>query len=180
MGLKLITPPIEEPVSVDYAKQYIREYSDDLNEQISGLIKSARTTAEQFQNTAYLTQVWQLSMDEFPDDWEEIPLPPLQKIDTVKYYDYYGNQTVMSVSDFEVDTSCTPAKFRLKPTKFFPSVALRDQSPFIITFTCGYTTPEQVPQDVKTAICEYVKALFDGKEIPKTFEQLLWYGRVMV
>jgi len=50
---------------------------DDL---ITALIVAAREYAEGFQNRAYITQTWQLWLDDWPGrDYIEIPLPPLQE-----------------------------------------------------------------------------------------------------
>ncbi len=50
-------------------------YEDSL---ITGFITAAREYCEGYQNRAYITQTWELLLDEFPDSVIQIPLPPLQ------------------------------------------------------------------------------------------------------
>jgi uncharacterized phiE125 gp8 family phage protein len=176
VGLKLISPPIFEPVTVEYAKDYLREYSDDLDGQIVGLISSVRLTAENFLNSAILTQTWEYSIDELPCGLFKLPMPPLQKVNSVKFYDSNNAETVIAEKDYKVYNSAFIAHMKIVN---YPNTAPREVGALVINFTAGYTTAEQVPQDIKTAICEGVKALYDGKDLPPLFERLLWFRRCL-
>lgn len=77
MGLKLITPPAIEPVSLPDIKQHLRIDSDLEDAVLSGFITAAREYCESYQNRVFITQTWDLFLDDFPDSPFKIPLPPL-------------------------------------------------------------------------------------------------------
>src|ERR1035441_8272837 len=95
MALKLYTPPSVEPVTLDEAKTHLKQDSSDDDLYISGLIAVARQYCEEFQRRAYVTQTWELWLDQFPPYDQvvnnfhshiDIPFPPLASISSVKYY----------------------------------------------------------------------------------------------
>jgi hypothetical protein len=78
MGLKLKTGPASEPVTLQEAKDHLRVDLDDEDSVIEGFIKAARTDCENLQNRAYISQTWELWLDEWPDeDYIVLPRPPL-------------------------------------------------------------------------------------------------------
>uniref|UniRef100_A0A6M3K180 Putative head-tail connector n=1 Tax=viral metagenome TaxID=1070528 RepID=A0A6M3K180_9ZZZZ len=62
--------------SVTVIKKAGPAVEDDL---LTALITTAREDCEDFQNRAYITQIWELWLDAWPDDFIKIPLPPLQE-----------------------------------------------------------------------------------------------------
>ena len=78
MGLQLVTPPAAEPVSLSEAKEHSRITGTDEDDLITTFIEAAREYCEEYQNRAYITQTWDLSLDEFPDSPYSLPKPPLQ------------------------------------------------------------------------------------------------------
>lgn len=68
MALKLITPPKEEPVSLDEAKADLRVDSDFLDHDalIQGYITAGRMQAETICRRVFVTQSWCLTVDRFP------------------------------------------------------------------------------------------------------------------
>jgi hypothetical protein len=80
--LKLSTAPTTEPVTVAEAKAHLRVDAEVAEEDtlIAAYISAAREYCEGFQNRAYVTQTWELWLDEWPEtDHIDIPLPPLQE-----------------------------------------------------------------------------------------------------
>ena len=77
MGLKLITPPAIEPVSLPEIKQHLRIDSDLEDALLLDFITAAREYCESYQNRVFITQTWDLFLDDFPDSPFKIPLPPL-------------------------------------------------------------------------------------------------------
>lgn len=78
MGLKLSVAPVEEPVTLQEAKDHLRVDSDDEDLHITRLIKAARVDCENYQNRSYMPQTWELWQDAFPDkDDIVLPRPPL-------------------------------------------------------------------------------------------------------
>jgi hypothetical protein len=79
MAIKIVTAPTAEPVTITEAKSQLRVDIGDDDAFIAEQIKAAREDCASFQNRCYYTTVYELWLDEFPeDDHIDIPLPPLQ------------------------------------------------------------------------------------------------------
>lgn len=178
MALKLIMGPTTEPVTLAEAKTAIDELTNDRDSKITSAIKAGREAAEDYQNRRYVTQTWELTLDELP----ELPLklgdPPLQSVEFVRLYDVDGNETSVPVSDFMVDMDSEPGMITFKRGKSWPAIELRDSSCFKVQFKVGVlaTDTAKIPERVKQAICVYVGYKVDGKEtdpIPASFYNLL-------
>jgi len=96
MRLKLITAPDIEPVTLDEAKNHLKIDSSEDNSLISALIVTARQLAEKETNRAFITQTWEMYLDEVGNEIE-IPKPPLQSIVSIK--------TISTVESYVDETS---------------------------------------------------------------------------
>lgn len=141
MSLQLITPPSWEPVSLALAKNHLRVDIDEDDNLIAGLIAAARVYCEKFQNRAYLEQTWDLWLDSFPlEDSITIPLPPLQSVVSIKYYDADDTEYTLSADDYIVDGVSQPGRIILGNDKSWPGTALKAAQAVVIRFTAGYAT----------------------------------------
>ena len=184
MGLKLITEPAAEPVTLAEAKSHLRITASDEDANITTWIKTAREYCEGYQNRAYITQTWELALDSFPiqqigqispgglSGWIQyeriikIPLPPLQSVTSIKYYDTSGTEKEFSSDDYEVDTYSQPGRISLGYGKSWPSIILRPVNGVIITFIVGYgDTADKVPEKVKQAIKVLIGELYEHREV---------------
>ena len=174
MGLKLITPPTTEPVSLSEAKEHSRITGTDEDELITTFIETAREYCEEYQNKAYITQTWDLSLDEFPDSPYSLPKPPLQSISSIKYYDQDGTEYEFNASDYLVDTASVKGRVSLAYGKSWPSVTLQPMNGVIIQFIAGYgDAGSDVPKRIRNAIKMLVEQIYENREatdIKKHFE----------
>lgn len=116
-GLTLVQAPTVEPITLATAKGFLNVSlgftRDDFY--IQSLISVARQHIESILRRALLTQVWQLSLQNFPgrnynswpesiteapDAWNKtayikLPLPPLQSVISLQYIDTTGKQYTM-------------------------------------------------------------------------------------
>lgn len=83
MRLKLKTAPTVEPITLEEAKLDLRIDSGDDNTLIASLIATARELAERETKRAFITQTWQMYLDQAPAIIE-IPKPPLQSVVSIK------------------------------------------------------------------------------------------------
>lgn len=83
MKLKLKTAPTVEPVTLEEAKLHLRVDSGDDNTLITALILTARQLAERETKRAFVTQTWQMYLDQ-ASAVIEIPKPPLQSVESIK------------------------------------------------------------------------------------------------
>ena len=167
MGLKLITAPQAEPITLAEAKSHLRITSTDEDALIETWIKAAREYCEGYQNRAYITQTWEMALDSFPSERiMKIPLPPLQSVTPIKYYDPQGTEKEFSSDDYEVDTYNQPGRISLGYGKSWPSETLRPVNGVIIEFKAGYgDTADTVPAKVKQAIKVLIGELYEHREV---------------
>jgi len=150
--LKLITGPAVEPVLPADVRAFGRISSDVTDGTLTSIIKSARDTAEGYQNRAYITQTWELVYDGFPVCPIQIPKPPLISLVSVTITDINGTVTTMTLTDFLVDTSGAIGTISLKYGKYWPSVT-PERAGVVIRVTCGYgAAAANVPDKIKEAI----------------------------
>jgi uncharacterized phiE125 gp8 family phage protein len=186
MALKLSVPPEAEPITLEEAKLHCKVEVDDDDDLIEALITAAREYCEGFQRRAYITQTWELWLDSFPSTPLTLPLPPLQSVDSIKYYDTDNIET--EFEEYYVDTNSEPGRLELNYGESWPTVILRDINSVCITFTAGYGGAGDVPQKVKQAILLIVSAWYENREnfistgampkdIPLGAASLLWMDR---
>ncbi len=186
MALKLKTAPTTEPVSLTEAKLHCKVEVDTDDTLITALIKAAREYCEGFQRRSYITTTWELWLDKFPDTPFAIPRPPLQSIDSIKYYDTANTEA--SFTAYYSDIKSEPGRLELNYLESWPSVTLRDINGVCITFKAGYGAAASVPQSVKQAMLLIIGAWYENreeiiatggmpKEIPLGASSLLWMER---
>jgi uncharacterized phiE125 gp8 family phage protein len=182
MGLKLVMAPSEEPVSLAEVKAYLRIDGTDFDTLLTGLIKAAREYCENFQNRAFVTQTWELTMDEFPDLPLKLPKPPLQSVVSIKYTDQNGAETVFDPSNYLVDPVSEPGRIAFAYGKSWPSVTLQPVNGVKIQFVAGYGAASAVPENVKQAMMIFVANRFenpDREDVPDVVHSLLWPERIV-
>lgn len=196
-SLKLIKPPIIEPVTVEEVKLYTHIDHDVDDKLIAQWIKSARTLAENYQSRAYYEQTWEMSFDCFPRLPLQFPRPPLVSIDFIKYYDSTNVITTLSLSDFIVDTNREPGRLMHTYLGTWPTTTLRTMDAVRIRYTCGYEgmfsndsttttySPDiiPIPDTVRDAIylyCAYRNENRSGEidQVPRHFFDLLRQDRM--
>ena len=186
MALKLITPPATEPVTMEEAKAHLGVNHTESDNQITDLITSAREYCEGYQNRAYITQTWDLWLDDWPDkDHIYIPRPPLQSVTHVKYYGTDNTEYTMGAADYFVDDKNEPGRVALAYNKSWPTTTLRPANGVVAQFVAGYGLAASVPQKVKQAILLKIELDFDEHEpaetdsLLKAIKRLLWLDRVV-
>lgn len=182
MGLKLITAPVEEPLTINEVKEYLRIDGTDFDNLLTSLIKSAREAAESFQNRVYITQTWELTLDYFPTLPLKFPKIPLQSVTSIKYFDINGIETTWDVSNYIVDSDSEPGRIAFSYGKSWPSVSLRPINAVKIQYIAGYGDSTDVPENVKLAMMVFIAHRFENPEqqdIPEAFYNLLWPDRMV-
>ncbi len=160
MGLKLITGPTEEPVSLAEAKAQLREKTTDNDTEITSLIPRARQYVEDFTHRALITQTWELALDAFPAWAICVPKAPLASVTSIQYVDVDGNTQMLASSDYVVDTKSEPGRITPAYGKSWPAT-LDGVNAVTITFTAGYGNAAAVPKPIVEAIELQVEILHD-------------------
>jgi uncharacterized phiE125 gp8 family phage protein len=171
----------------------VNEEDDD----ISDNIEAARTHCENFQNRAYVTQTWDLYLDQFPIGREiRIPKPPLQYIESISYQDPNGDTQVIGFLDvsgapilktdeYIVDIAAEPGRLVLKNGCAWPSTGDDIQS-VIIRFVAGYGSAGDVPKYVRKAMLLKIADLWEHRgdeledpKIENAIQSLLYPQRII-
>ena len=92
-----------------------------------------------------------------------LPLPPLQTIDSVKYYDTDGNLQTYASANYLVDTVSEPARLVPAYGTTWPSTQNRINA-VEVAFTCGYGLPTAVPQGIKHWMLVRIASLYEHRE----------------
>lgn len=165
--VRIITPPLFEPISLAEAKQQCRIAPGFTDEDllIAGYIKAAREYCAGLDWRAYCTQTLELWLDEWPcEDEIKIPRPPLQSVASVKYYDINDVEYTLSPTIYYVDTIHEPGTVHLRGYSMWPTTVLRDYNAVCVTFTAGWTTPELVPETIRQALRLVVGHFYENRE----------------
>ena len=166
MGLKLVTGPETEPISLAEAKNQCRVDSDitEDDDLITFLIGSAREKAEEQSNLALLTQTWDLVLDTWPEEELEIPLPPLQSIDSISYTLADGSVQTFDPDNYVVDTDNQPGRIALKSGVDWPSDELQPIAGIRIRFTCGFTQAADIPKNIILGMRLLIGHYYENRE----------------
>lgn len=129
-----------EPITLVEAKAHLRIDNGDLLEDgviVTPLITAAREYCENITGRALCPQ----TITAYPDDWGpwRLPRPPLLSIEKIQYYD--AQNTVYSLTDYQIDTA-----EGVVHVLTLPSVNLRAVNPIEITYKAGGACPMGVRQ----------------------------------
>jgi uncharacterized phiE125 gp8 family phage protein len=166
---------------VDIIKKGATSVEDTL---LTNLIQAAREYCEGFQNRAYINQTWYLWLDEWPD-YFDMPLPPLQSITSIKYYDTANAEGTVTATDYFVDTISN--RVVLAYGHSWPSTTLRAANGICVEYVCGYgATSSSVPMKVRHAMLLLIGYWYENREagsekpittVPLAVDSLLWMER---
>lgn len=158
----LTTPPAEEPIDINEAREHLRVDTVEDQVLIEGYIRGARSWVEKYIGRGLLTQTWTYRQDTFTD---EIVLPmaaPLQSITAVKYYDTAGDLQTLASSYYVADTSSVPGRLRRAPDQVWPAIQSDRELGVEITYVVGWTSAALVPAHIKLAILLLVGDLYEN------------------
>lgn len=188
MSLTLVTPPAVEPLTLDEAKQYLRVDVNTDDALIGALISSATDHIDGHSGVlgrALISQTWRLDLARFRDE-VKFPLPPLQSVASVKYYDTAGVLQTVASTVYEVIAGGTSGGrlCRLGDQSWPTDVNAYMAEPVQITFVAGYGDSwNDIPEGIRLGIAYMVNHHFDIRspvnignivtEIPETSNALI-------
>jgi uncharacterized phiE125 gp8 family phage protein len=156
----LLTDSASEPVSLSEAKTHLRIDTNDYDNILTPLIKTARNLAEEYTARDFINKTWELYLDCFQNGLE-IEKTKLQSITSIQYLSN-GTLTTLDSSKYYFTKSSNYSKIYLKDSEIFPSHDNIRQA-IKITFVSGYgTTASNVPQGLKTLLLQHIAYLFEN------------------
>jgi uncharacterized phiE125 gp8 family phage protein len=191
MGLKLVTPPAVEPVTLAEAKTHLRLDTAVDDSYVSALITAARERVELFLRRALITQVFEFTVDDFPayDRAIDLPRPPLRSVEWIKYVDTSGVLQTVAPDTYTVDASSNEiGRVALAWNRSWPFTRYTINA-VTVRFTAGYgEEPGDVPQAIRHAILIETANLYENREdtvvgqavnMLSVSERLLWPYRAL-
>jgi uncharacterized phiE125 gp8 family phage protein len=169
MTLSLVAAPATEPITTEEAKLQARVDGSEDDALIGSMIMAARQWAEAFTNRAFVTQTWDLLLDDFPAcDYIELPKAPLASVSSVSYVDNNGaTQSLTQGTDYTVDAPAGPTALRgrvlLAYNASWPSVR-GVRNAVTVRFVAGYGAAAAVPEGIKAALRMLVAELYSQRE----------------
>lgn len=161
MGISLVTPPTEWPVTLAEAKVQCRVTHDDEDAYLEGLIRAATTYVESTLGRTIAVRTWKLTLDEFADAIE-ILRGPVQSVDAVQYSDEDGLTQTASASLYSTDLVSSRQWVLLNTGESWPTT-LDGVNAVSVTYTAGYE-PADVPADIRHAILLLIGHWYANRE----------------
>lgn len=178
MGLRLITAATAEPISVGELKLQCRIDGSDEDALLPVLIAAARAKAENYTGAALMPQVWEQTLDTFPEAEIEILKPPASGIESVRYIDAAGAEQTLSPAAYVLDRAAFPGWLLPVSGAQWPAT-LDAANAVAVRYQCGYADAASVPADIRAWLLMTAAFLYaqrealsmDGKasEIPGRF-----------
>jgi uncharacterized phiE125 gp8 family phage protein len=179
VSLVLITPPIDEPISLAETKRWIKQDASDADDMlIEGLMRSARLMVDGPKapyNIALLNQTWDYIFDAFPTGYEwpadtwmkansiEVPLYPLISVTYVKYIDETGTLQTLSAAKYRVVTWEELGRIEPAYGEYWP-VTRRISGAVTVRFVAGHGSADDVPDRIKHWLMATVGASYENRE----------------
>ena len=162
MGLKVITEPATEPVTLAEASLFIRYTQSLQNNVITALITAARRYVESWTNRTLVTTTYEYYLEDFCNVME-MPKSTVNSITSITYVDSNGDTQTLASTVYGLDNVSPINTVYLLPEQSWPAVQTQPNA-VKITFPAGYGAASAVPEDVKIAIKIMVGFMFEQRE----------------
>jgi len=178
MKLVLSIGPNVEPVEVEdfVTHSRITVANEPDYAYLRGLLKAGRQEVENASWSALISQTWEQYFDAFADPLV-LDMQPVLSITSITYTDTDEATQTLATSVYELGEDNGKGIVRLKYSQTWPAT-LGYEDVVKVTFKAGYgTTPEDVPEHLKSAIRIYAAHYYEHREgekdLPEAFFRLL-------
>lgn len=152
--LILETAPASEPLTLTETKNYLRVSGSDEDTLITELIKAVRQAAENFLNSALITQTWNIRFDRYAPSEAKLPFGPVQSVEGVFLIDETGSETELSSSAYRLTAGNDKVQFNVTPVAHQVEV----------TYVTGYgNSGSDVPSPIKQGMLSHIAAIYEGR-----------------
>jgi uncharacterized phiE125 gp8 family phage protein len=173
MGLRLITPPADEPLSLSEVKANLHIDHTDDDAVLTQIIAEAREWMEDRVQQKFMTQTWELVIDYFPANEVLFPIRPVQSITGVFYRDTDGVEQTVLADDYYLDNLSSDAWLFPVSDVAWPTDLLDAVNAVRIRFVAGYESAARVPGAIKRALHLKVRELYEETDTVQAVNNLL-------
>jgi uncharacterized phiE125 gp8 family phage protein len=165
MGLRKLSGPSVEPVTLAEAKLHCRVDVSDDDELITALIKAAREQAENRIGRTLIDSTYALTLDEFPDAIR-LRMANILSVTTVEYRDAAGTLQTLNQTEYTVDLG-SPLIGWIYPAMGFAWPETWDEPNAVtVTYKAGFSADAaSVPDSVKAWIKCAVASMYRDREL---------------
>ncbi len=193
LNLKLITPPVAEPVTLAQVKQHCRVTIDDDDALLETYISAARELCERETHRSFFNQTWRLSLDHFPmypfwsgtqqsttlhDGWSysswwkyfqiKLPRPSFVSVTSITYVDMLGDTQTVDPSIYYVDTAGEPGSVSPIYGSYWPYTDLYVPDSVAVNYVAGSygdgVNEAYCPAKVQVAIMMAAAGMYENRE----------------
>lgn len=164
MGLKLLSGPGAEPVSIDEVKAHLRIDGNSEDALMSSLVLTSRLHIEAALGLALMTQQWQLVLDSWPAAGSvKLAIAPVQSITEVRIADKSGATTSVAASSYALEATGRPA--RIVPVEGAWPTPGRKTGGIQIDFVAGFGAAAQdVPAPIRQALLLLIAHWYEHRD----------------
>jgi len=162
--LYLVNAPTTEPITVNELKTFARLSGTAEDDLLEGFIKAIRGQMELYLRRALISQTWAISMDFWPSEVIQLPMPPLISVTSVVTIDEDDTETTYDSDNYYVHTNSIPGELVLKNGVTAPYNTDRYHGGYKITYTAGYgTAASDVPQLIREGIKLWTTLFYEDR-----------------
>lgn len=162
MGLSLLVPPTEYPVTLAEAKTQCRVLHDAEDGLIQTYIVAATSYVERQLSMSLMSRTYALTLDAFTDTIE-LPRGPVTSVTSVGYVDQDGLPTTVDSDLYTVDLSSSPQWVVLNSGSPWPT-PMSGINMVTVTYVAGADEMPQSMSDIKAAILMMVAHFYANRE----------------
>lgn len=175
-AIQLTTAPATTPLSLNEVKLHVgvATTDDSQDETLMSLLNAATIKCERYVRRSFINTTWTMFMDSFPGKslpwWSGVrqmanteltdltepifvPRPPLSSVTSITARNEDDTSTVVTASDYIVDTAREPGRIALKSNATWPSGPLQTINGVEVLFVAGYgPVGADVPEPIRRAI----------------------------
>jgi uncharacterized phiE125 gp8 family phage protein len=162
MGLSLVTPPTDYPVTLEEARAQCRVLHTDEDALIQTYIIAATSYVERQLSLSLMTRTYALTLDAFTDTIE-LPRGPVASVTSVGYVDQDGLPATVDSDLYTVDLSSTPQWVVLNSGSPWPT-PMSGINMVTVTYVAGADELPESMGDIKAAILLMVAHFYANRE----------------
>lgn len=153
--------PDQEPLTINEVKSHVNLAENDatFDGELVRCIQAAREQWEHDTDSRLMTQTVTVNFDQLLGQIVELPLRPIQSVESIEYYDSAEAEQTLSTDVYDVDLQRRAV--RLRTNQSWPTLAVRWDA-VTITYILGYTSRQAVPAIVKQAMLLLVGYYFEA------------------
>lgn len=152
MPITDVTPPADEPISLEYAKTFLRVDTDDDDALITDLIRSARIRVEGMIGGALITRAQRFTSARVRGRGVFINHHPVSGITAIRVLDDVGAAVDVPLGSVSINLRCQPPAVSLKSHSSWQGV-MSGAAAIEVDLTAGFgDTADDIPMPLRQAV----------------------------